>query len=53
MKKILLSAFAVMAFGVAAQAQDMKFGVKAGLNIADQGGDAETDGSLTSFHVGG
>jgi opacity protein-like surface antigen len=53
MKKILLSAVAVMAFGFAAQAQDMKFGVKAGLNIANQGGDAETDGSRTGFHVGG
>ncbi|MEL1245312.1 porin family protein [Flavobacterium sp. DGU11] len=53
MKKILLSAVAVMAFGVAAQAQDIKFGVKAGLNIANQGGDAETDGSLMGFHVGG
>lgn len=53
MKKILLSAVAIMAFGVAAQAQDMKFGVKAGVNFANLGGDAETSGSRTGFHVGG
>lgn len=52
MKKILLSAAAIMAFGFASQAQDIKFGAKAGLNIADFGGDAETDGSRTGFHVG-
>lgn len=54
MKKILLSAVAVMAFGVAAQAQseDMKFGVKAGLNLTNFTGDADTDGA-TSFYVGG
>ncbi|WP_417355641.1 porin family protein [Flavobacterium sp.] len=52
MKKILLSAVALMAFGFASQAQDIKFGAKAGLNIADFGGDAETSGSRTGFHVG-
>lgn len=52
MKKILLSAAAIMAFGFASQAQDIKFGAKAGLNIADFGGDAETSGSRTGFHVG-
>lgn len=55
MKKILLSAVAVMALGYAAQAQseDMKFGVKAGLNISNLGGDMETDGSRTGLHIGG
>ncbi|MFL9836355.1 porin family protein [Flavobacterium sp. ST-75] len=52
MKKILLSAVALMAFGFASEAQDIKFGAKAGLNIADFGGDAETSGSRTGFHVG-
>ena len=52
MKKILLTAFAVAAFGVT-QAQEMSFGAKAGLNIANLGADAETDGSLVGFHVGG
>ncbi|QYJ68229.1 porin family protein [Flavobacterium litorale] len=53
MKKILLSAVAVIALGVTAQAQEIKFGVKAGLNIADLGGDAETNGSRTGLHIGG
>jgi len=52
MKKLLLSAVAVMAFGVAAQAQEMSFGAKAGLNLANMTGDAETAGSRTGFHVG-
>jgi hypothetical protein len=55
MKKILLSA-AVMALGFAAQAQsEIKFGAKAGLNLATYGADAnDVDGigSRTSFHVG-
>lgn len=53
MKKILLSAVAVMAFGYAAQAQseDMKFGVKAGVNLTNFTGDADTDGA-TSFYAG-
>ncbi|KAF2513699.1 PorT family protein [Flavobacterium zhairuonense] len=50
MKKIILSAVAVMAFGFA-NAQDVKFGVKGGLNFANLGGDLDGDG-VTSFHVG-
>ncbi|NDI98151.1 PorT family protein [Flavobacterium sp. LaA7.5] len=53
MKKLLLSAAAIMAFSVVSHAQEIKFGVKAGLNIADFGGDAETEGSRTGFHAGG
>lgn len=53
MKKLLLSAAAVMAFSFATQAQEVKFGAKAGLNIADFGGDAETSGSRTGLHIGG
>lgn len=52
MKKIILSAIAVMAFGFA-NAQETKFGVKAGLNIANLGGDIEDNKSLVGFHVGG
>lgn len=52
MKKVLLSAVAIMAFGVAAQAQDMKFGVKAGANFTNFGGDYDGDGK-TGFYVGG
>ncbi|MES2812078.1 MAG: porin family protein [Bacteroidota bacterium] len=53
MKKLLLTAAAVFAFGFA-NAQETKFGVKAGLNMADWGGD-DADGldSKVSFHVGG
>jgi opacity protein-like surface antigen len=55
MKKILLSAVAVMAFGVAAQAQseEMKFGVKAGLNLTNFTGDFDEADGATSFYVGG
>jgi hypothetical protein len=56
MKKLLLSA-AFVAFGMGiSNAQDISYGVKAGLNLANFGGDDEfTDGfeGLTSFHIGG
>lgn len=51
MKKVILTIAAVFAFG-AASAQEMKFGVKAGLNNSNYTGDAETD-AATSFYVGG
>ncbi|MFC4817645.1 porin family protein [Flavobacterium sp. GCM10023249] len=53
MKKLLLTAAAIFAFSFA-NAQETKFGVKAGLNMADLGGD-DADGidSKISFHVGG
>lgn len=53
MKKLLLTAAAVFAFSFA-NAQEVKFGVKAGLNMADLGGD-DADGidSKIAFHVGG
>lgn len=57
MKKVFLTALAICAFGFA-NAQDkgsdssMKFGVKAGLNMTNFAGDAETDGK-TGFYVGG
>jgi hypothetical protein len=54
MKKIILTVAAVFAFGVAS-AQDgggTKFGLKAGLNMSNFTGDADTDGT-TSFYVGG
>lgn len=53
MKKIILSAIAVMAFGFT-NAQETKFGVKGGLNLANwAGGDVEDTKSLVGFHVGG
>ncbi|AWK07315.1 PorT family protein [Flavobacterium crocinum] len=54
MKKIILSAMAVMAFGFA-NAQEVKYGVKGGLNLSSLSGD--TDGmdlkSKFGFHAGG
>jgi opacity protein-like surface antigen len=53
MKKILLTAAAVFAFSFA-NAQEVKFGVKAGLNLADWSGDnADGIDSRVAFHVGG
>lgn len=54
MKKLILYAFAVMAFGFA-NAQEVKYGVKGGLNLSNFTGD--TDGldlkSKAGFNVGG
>ncbi|WP_010255134.1 porin family protein [Myroides injenensis] len=54
MKKITLSIVAALAFGFAANAQtpDVKFGAKAGLNIANLTGSDASTSSITSFHVG-
>ncbi|SDI50211.1 porin family protein [Winogradskyella thalassocola] len=53
MKKLFLcAAFAAFAF-TNVNAQEVKFGAKAGLNLATIGGDFEDAESLTSFHIGG
>ncbi|CAA9200784.1 hypothetical protein FLA105534_03250 [Flavobacterium bizetiae] len=52
MKKVLLSAIAVMAF-MSVSAQETRFGVKAGLNLSTLTGDAEDAKSLVGFQVGG
>ncbi len=52
MKKVILTAVAVFAFGFA-NAQDVKFGVKGGLNVATLTGDIENASSKIGFHVGG
>ncbi len=52
MKKILLTAAAVFAFSFA-NAQDVKFGAKAGLNMSNFGGDAEDTSMKIGFQVGG
>ncbi len=52
MKKIILTAAAVFAFGFA-NAQDVKFGVKGGLNVATLTGDVDNVDSKVGFHVGG
>ena len=52
-KQVLLIAIAIFSFGVM-NAQEIKFGAKAGVNFASIGGD-NTDGveGLTGFHIGG
>jgi len=54
MKRIILTAAAVFAFGLA-NAQEAKFGFKGGLNIANFEGDIESLDlkSKTGFHLGG
>ncbi|WP_338840541.1 porin family protein [Flavobacterium ginsenosidimutans] len=52
MKKIVLAAIAVMTFGWA-NAQDVKFGVKGGINLSNLTGDIENTSSKVGFQVGG
>jgi hypothetical protein len=55
MNKIILSAVAVLVFGFA-NAQKAQFGIKGGLNVANQGysGDgAPSPSSIIGFHIGG
>lgn len=51
MKRVLFAAIAVMTFG-ASNAQDMKFGVKAGLNNTDFTAGIHADSQI-SFYIGG
>lgn len=52
MKKLILTVAAVFAFGFA-NAQEVKYGVKAGLNLSTLTGDIEDVKSLAGFHAGG
>ena len=53
MKKVILCG-AIALFGfLSANAQEVKFGAKAGVNLATIGGDVEDADGRTSFHVGG
>ena len=52
MKKIMLTAVAVMAFAFS-NAQETKFGVKAGLNLTNLTGDVQDASSLVGFQIGG
>jgi opacity protein-like surface antigen len=53
MKKIILAAIAVMAFGLT-NAQQTRFGIKGGLNLSTVvGGDVDNTKTLVGFHVGG
>lgn len=51
MKKIVLSAIALVAVAVSANAQQVKFGPKAGLNISNLSGSNDLE-SRIGFHVG-
>lgn len=52
MKKVILIAIAVFGFTFA-NAQQTKFGLKGGMNIANFSGDIEENSSKVSFHAGG
>lgn len=52
MKKITLSIIAVLAFGFT-NAQEVKFGVKGGINLSTLTGDVENASSKVGFQVGG
>lgn len=52
MKKIILSVVAIFAFGFS-NAQEVKFGAKAGLNLSTITGGNLSGGSRVGFHVGG
>lgn len=54
MKKIVLSAFAILTIGLV-NAQDLKFGAKAGVNLATLSGDATNEDATmkVGFHAGG
>lgn len=55
MKKVFMTLAAVVALGMGANAQtgDVKFGFKAGYNLANFGGDVENNKALSGFHLGG
>ncbi len=53
MKKYFLTAAAVFGLMSAVSAQDISFGAKAGINIANFSGDAVGNSSLIGFHIGG
>lgn len=53
MKKLVLSLLFVAMTTLAANAQEIKYGAKAGLNIANQTGDVEDAKFLIGLHLGG
>ncbi len=52
MKKIILTAAAIFAFGLA-NAQEVKFGIKAGLNLSNVTGDVDGASTKVGFQAGG
>src|SRR5690606_23136345 len=54
MKRITLTLLGLVAFSTSALAQqEVKFGPKAGINLANLSGDVEDNKMLIGFHVGG
>lgn len=53
MKKLCIAAIAVFGLTFGAQAQDVTFGAKAGVNLANLTGDIEDNDMKVGFHVGG
>lgn len=53
MKKLIFSAAMLIAAGFSMNAQDVKFGVKAGFNLASFSGDAVDISPVAGFHAGG
>ncbi len=53
MKKILLSVIVMVAFIDVASSQSTQFGIKAGVNFARLGADADDAAGVTSFYAGG
>jgi opacity protein-like surface antigen len=52
MKKFIYSVAALLTIGFTAQAQEIKYGIKAGLNLADWGMDAENTNVRPGLNVG-
>ncbi|KGO87533.1 hypothetical protein Q765_05175 [Flavobacterium rivuli WB 3.3-2 = DSM 21788] len=52
MKKIIFSIATLFAIALTAHSQEIKYGVKAGLNIADFGGDSENTNVRAGFNAG-
>ncbi len=54
MKNLFVLSFLLLLFSTGIQAQDVKFGIKAGANFATLDGDSSFDSkNLTSYHAGG
>jgi len=53
MKKLSIAIVIILGFGQLMTAQDIKFGVKGGLNLANMSGDVEDNSMKLAFHVGG
>ncbi|MEW4924317.1 porin family protein [Algibacter sp. 2305UL17-15] len=53
MKKVYATAIVILSIVFTVNAQDIKFGAKAGVNIASVTGDINNAKSRTAFHIGG